>query len=143
MIHSDPKQVLLLRVDLAAKIGRVEALLLSQLDYWLERTYHFHDGRFWVYNTEAAWAGQLGVSVSSIHRASQHLEQQGLILRKRYNRRAYDQTLSYSLCYDTLCKLGFPAGRQGVVAGTGKTAEDPWDRPLSAMDFYAETGAEA
>ncbi|SDP42043.1 hypothetical protein [Selenomonas ruminantium] len=143
MISSNPKQVLLLRTDLAAKVGRVEALLLSQLDYWLERTHNFAAGRFWVYNTEAEWARQLGVSVSSIHRASQSLERQGLIVRQRHNRLAYDQTLSYSVCYDALGRLGFPGGRRGFVAGQETPSADPWDRPLADDELYAETEAGA
>ncbi len=129
MIGTNPEQLVLLRVDLAAKVGRVEALFLSQLDYWLERTHNFYDGRFWVYNTEAEWARQLGVSVSSIHRASLHLERKGLILRQRHNRIAYDHTLSYSICYDQLRELGFEAGRRGFVSGHGKAEPDTWDRP--------------
>lgn len=129
MIGTNPEQLILLRVDLAAKVGRVEALFLSQLDYWLERTHNFYDGRFWVYNTEAEWARQLGVSVSSIHRASLELEKQGLILRQRHNRIAYDHTLSYSICYDHLRKLGFEAGRRAFVSGHGGTEHDPWDKP--------------
>ena len=141
MIQSNPEQLLLLRVDLAERVGRVEALFLSQLDYWLERTHNFAEGRLWVYNTEAAWARQLGVSVSSIHRATLRLEQQGLIVRQRHNRRSYDQTLSYSLCYDALGRLGFPAGRSGFVYGHGKAVPDAWDRPLVAEDIGEEEEA--
>ena len=129
MIGTNPEQLILLRVDLAAKVGRVEALFLSQLDYWLERTHNFYDGRFWVYNTEAEWARQLGVSVSSIHRASLELEKQGLILRQRHNRIAYDHTLSYSICYERLRELGFEAGRRVFVSGHEKINSDPWDKP--------------
>ena len=41
MIVTDRKKVLVLRLDLAQQIGRNEALLLSQIDYWLERTHNF------------------------------------------------------------------------------------------------------
>ena len=127
MISGDKRRIVVLRLDVAEKVGRLEALLLSQIDYWLERTHHFYQGRFWVYNTEAEWGRQLGVSVASIKRAAASLEKQGLILRTRLNGKAYDRTLSYTICYEKLRAWGFTAGRRGVIA-----REKPavvWDRP--------------
>lgn len=130
MIGTDKKQLVLLRLDLAGMVGRTEALLLSQLDYWLEHTHNFAAGRFWVYNTEAEWARQLGVSKASIRRACRHLEEQGLIMRARHNRNAYDRTFSYSLCYERLREMGFAAGRRGIVSVHKDGGADPWDRPV-------------
>ena len=127
MIGGDNRRVVVLHLDMAEKIGRLEALLLSQIDYWLERTHHFARGRFWVYNTEAEWGRQLGVSAASIKRAAASLERQGLILRTRLNGKAYDRTLSYSICYERLRDLGFRAGRRGFFGVTEKA--DSWDRP--------------
>lgn len=124
MIGMDRKNTLILRLDLAAKVGRTEALLLSQLDYWLGHTHNFAQGRFWVYNTEAEWGRQLGVSATSIKRAAAHLEQMGLIVRARHNRSAYDRTLSYSLCYDKLQALGIEARPGNFWQASGA---DPWD----------------
>lgn len=134
MIGMDRKNTVILRLDLAAKVGRTEALLLSQLDYWLGHTHNFAQGRFWVYNTEAEWGRQLGVSASSIKRAAAHLEALGLIVRARHNRSAYDRTLSYSLCYDKLQALGIEARPQAGVAS--RADADPWDSP----DFGPDEG---
>ncbi|SHK49276.1 hypothetical protein SAMN05216582_105128 [Selenomonas ruminantium] len=132
MIGMDRKNTIILRLDLAAKVGRTEALLLSQLDYWLGHTHNFAQGRFWVYNTEAEWGRQLGVSSSSIKRAAAHLEKMGLIVRARHNRSAYDRTLSYSLCYDKLRALGIDARPQERLGQ--KPGADPWDRPDLGLD---------
>lgn len=119
-------------MDMAVKIGRVEALLLAQIDYWLERTHNFVSGHFWVYNTMAEWGRQLGVSESAVKRAAAHLEQLGLIERRRLNRFAYDRTLSYTICYEKLREMGFHAGRR---SRTARETADPWDKP---WDFAAE-----
>lgn len=128
------RQVILLHVDMAAKIGRVEALLLTQIDYWLERTHNFVSGHFWVYNTMAEWSRQLGVSESAVKRAAARLEKMGLIERRRLNRFAYDRTLSYTICYEKLREMGFEAGRRSLAA---QEMADPWDKP---WDFAAECG---
>ena len=71
-------RVVMVHVEMAAQIGRMESMLLAQIDYWLERSGHFVDGHFWVYNTLEEWARQLGVSGSAIKRAAQSLESRGL-----------------------------------------------------------------
>ena len=142
MIVTDRKKVLVLRLDLAEQVGRTEALLLSQIDYWLERTHHFAAGRFWVYNRVADWAAQLGISVSRAKEAARSLERQGLILRRHMGRHPYDRTLSYTICYERLREMGFTAGRQGAwgreLMGQAKRAADVWDRPLSAAEDCEE-----
>ena len=136
MISGDNNRVVLLRLDMAEKIGRLEAMLLSQIDYWLEHTHNFADGRFWVYNTESEWGRQLGVSAASVKRAAARLEKQGLILRRRLNGKAYDRTLSYSICYEKLRDLGFRAGRRGFWQLPDKVSV--WDRPAEAAETWSE-----
>jgi hypothetical protein len=135
-------RVVVVHVEMAAQIGRMESMLLSQIDYWLERSGHFVDGHFWVYNTLEEWARQLGVSGSAIKRAAQSLEKQGLILRRHLARAPYDRTLSYTICYERLREMGFSAGRRSLSA---RESADPWDRPLAAVygDFAeGEDGAD-
>lgn len=129
-------RVVLVHVDMAVKLGRVEAMLLSQLDYWLERKGRFDEGHFWVYNTMAEWGRQLGVSESGIKRAVLHLEKLGLILRRRMNRLGYDRTLSYTICYEKLQEMGFAARWRSPAE---QEADDPWDRPWDEqmLDFSA------
>lgn len=128
-------RVVMVHVEMAARIGRIEAMLLAQIDYWLERSGRFVDGHFWVYNTMGEWARQLGVSESAIKRAAQRLEKQGLILRRHLARAPYDRTLSYTICYEKLREMGFAAGRRSLSA---KASADPWDRPLAAYGDFAD-----
>lgn len=133
MIDPGKGGVVRLYVDMAAKIGLAEALLLSQIDYWLERTHRFVSGHFWVYNTLEEWGRQLSLSPYQVKKAACHLEKMGLIERRRLNRAAYDRTLSYTICYDRLREMGFGAGRRGVIMKA--EGIDPWDRPESDGDF--------
>ena len=123
-------RVVVVHVEMAAQIGRMESMLLAQIDYWLERSGHFVDGHFWGYNTLEEWARQLGVSGSAIKRAAQSLEKQGLILRRHLARAPYDRTLSYTICYERLREMGFSAGRRSLSA---RESADPWDRPFTAV----------
>jgi hypothetical protein len=41
--------------SLAATLGLNEAIFIQQTHYWLQRTKHERDGRWWVYNTMEAW----------------------------------------------------------------------------------------
>lgn len=143
MIATDRKKVLVLRLDLAQQIGRTEALLLSQIDYWLEHTHNFAQGRFWVYNSVAAWAEQLGLSESRTKLAAASLERQGLILRRRLSRRPYDRTFSYTICYDRLREMGYAAGRRGNFGRElADRKADPWDKPWAAEDDWSACGEE-
>ena len=139
MISSNGR-VVMVHVDMAVQIGRVEAMLLAQIDYWLERNGRFSGGHFWVYNSMEEWARQLGVSLSAVKRAVLRLEKMGLILRRHMARAPYDRTLSYTICYEKLREMGFTAGRRSLMA---KDAADPWDKPWKAenadfADFAAE-----
>lgn len=143
MIAADKDRVVVLHLDLAARIGRTEALLLAQIDYWLERSHKFVAGRFWVYNTLDEWGRQLGVSASRVKQAARRLEEMGLIERRRLNRAPYDRTLSYTICYGKLREMGFAAGRRA----TAPAKADPWDMPLGeaergGLDAIERTGAD-
>lgn len=130
MIAAAKDRVVVLHLDLAARIGRTEALLLAQIDYWLERSHKFSGGRFWVYNTLEEWGRQLGVSASRVKQAARRLEEMGLIERRRLNRAPYDRTLSYTICYGKLREMGFAAGRRAAAPAKA----DPWDMPLGEAE---------
>lgn len=135
MITAGTEPVVVLHVDVADKIGMLEALLLAQIDYWVERSHRYKDGHFWVYNTLAEWGRQLSLSPWQVKRAANHLEKLGLIKRRRLNPVPYDRTHSYTVCYEKLREMGFTAGRRGILA---REAGDPWDKPLEDRDFWQE-----
>ena len=126
-------RIVLVHVDMALKIGRIEAMLLSQIDYWLERKGRLVDGHFWVYNTMAEWGRQIGVSESGIKRAVHNLEKLGLIQRRCMNHHGYDRTMSYTICYEKLQEMGFAGKRRSLAE---QEAADPWDKPWVEQDGY-------
>ena len=74
------------------------ALILQQLNYWLTRSDHLIDGRYWVYNTLKAWNEQFPwLSLRTLQRHLDSLEEQGLILTGNYNKVKTDRTKWYSI----------------------------------------------
>ena len=117
---------LILLPQLAVKIGEKEAIVLQQVHFWIQRyaekgdKKHFHDGRYWVYNTPEGWQKDNFPcwSKSTIRRALDSLrkpykpkagekkvERGPLLLVGNYNRKRYDRTLWYSIDYDEVRKL--------------------------------------
>jgi hypothetical protein len=78
--------------------GSDRALILQQLNYWLTRSTHFRDGRYWVYNTHAEWQEQFPwMSLSTVRRILLYLEEQGLVVTANYNRQKTDRTKWYAI----------------------------------------------
>lgn len=79
-------------------IGLNEALFLGQLRYWLERSENIRNGHKWVYNTYEGWHKQLPyLSISTLRRAINNLEEKEIIITGNYNKKAYDKTKWYAL----------------------------------------------
>lgn len=116
-IFVNNKNVLVLRTDLACAIGLYEALVVNQVEYWLEhfrddpspetRAKHFQDGKWWVYNTMEGWQKQIRViSLSTVQRTFTKLKKMGILeLSSSYNKAFFDQTLWYTINYDKLKEL--------------------------------------
>lgn len=108
------KNTRVLDMDLACCFGVVEALLISQVQYWIDIKVSdsdhykesFCDDHCWVYNPYNKWQEQLPCySEMTIRRAFKHLESLGVILVGKYNKIAYDKTKWYSINYDKLESL--------------------------------------
>jgi hypothetical protein len=105
----DDKPVMVLP-KLATEIGLNEAVVLQQIHYWLE-TYrdankqdHFHNGKWWVYNTKQEWQKNFPWwSESTVWRALTKLrDNEILIATNKYNKKNYDKTLWYTINYKKL-----------------------------------------
>ena len=101
---------------LATKIGLNEAIFLQQVQYWLKNTSktndkdimakHYHDERWWVYNTFEQWQEQFPFwSIRTIKRIVTNLENMGLLVSDNYNKMGYDRTKWYTIDYDVLESL--------------------------------------
>lgn len=88
-------------VDLAIKYGVLEAILLNHFEYWLKlneaNNKHYHDGRYWTYNSTKAF-GEIFpyVSERKIRNALNHLQDENIIIKGNFNKLAYDRTLWYA-----------------------------------------------
>lgn len=135
-------------VWLSADIGKTEAFLITQIDYWTRKVFaknpdehgkkHFKVGRWWVYNTVQEWEKQFqnpysqnkNFSKNTIIRAFDWLEENDLIYIGNFNPEPRDQTKWYSVNYETLFSK-FPYTRQTFDDGrfpitqNGKMGEMP------------------
>lgn len=88
--------------DIAVRVGVREAIFLEAIRYWTEKNKangkHFHDGRWWTYNSLEAWSKLYPFfSKDQVRTILQNLTKQGLILVGNYNSRAMDRTAWYAL----------------------------------------------
>lgn len=97
---------------LAQLLGITEAIILNQFHWWLEenrrRGQNLHDGRYWTYNSLAAWHKDYFpyMPFNGMRLALDRLRKKGILLAGKYNREKRDQTLWYSIDYQALSDLG-------------------------------------
>ena len=87
--------------DIAAMYGVDESIMIANLQYWIRKNEangkHFHDGRFWTYNSIDAFTKLFPFwSSRQIRRILKSLEEKGVIVTGNYNTSAYDRTTWYA-----------------------------------------------
>lgn len=130
--------------ELAAQIGLNEAIILQQVHYWVEHykekndEEHFHDGRWWIYNTAEDWQrGNFPFwSESTIRRTFNALCEMGLIVKGRYNSHPYDRTLWYSIDEDGVAQLAERMSSRRHV----QPAQDDEEEPVKVDDRSVQDG---
>ena len=101
----------LIPTALACKIGVVQAVLLQQLQYWLEHSGKYANGDdvLWIYNSYPKWHRQFPFwGKNTIIRGFRALEESGLIRTARFNDRPSDRTLWYTIDYSAVDALMNP-----------------------------------
>lgn len=88
--------------EIAEQYGVDEAIMLQNFAFWIEKNMandkHFHDGRYWTYNSHKAMASLFPFwSEKQIRRIIDNLIEKGLITKGNYNELKYDQTKWYAL----------------------------------------------
>jgi hypothetical protein len=96
-----------MNLAMAVEYGTNESLFLTNLCFWIEKNKankaHFHQGRYWVYNTMEAWAELFPYfSKEQIRHLIAKLKQQGALFIGTFNKVRYDRTLWYSVSDDVL-----------------------------------------
>ena len=86
--------------DLAVGIGFNEAVIVQQLNYWLNsKNAKTVDGRKWIYNTYDNWRKDNFPfwSISTIRRTFESLEKTKIVLTGNFNKKGFDKTKWYSI----------------------------------------------
>ena len=87
--------------DIAALYGVDESIMIADLQFWIRKNEangkHFHDGRFWTYNSVEAFTKLFPFwTARQIRRVLKSLEEKGVIVTGNYNTFAYDRTTWYA-----------------------------------------------
>ena len=89
-------------VEVATRYGTNVSILLGNINYWIQKNKengkHFHDGRYWTYNTVAAFHSLMPfMSERQIGTALGKAEAEGLLVTGNYNKLPFDRTKWYAL----------------------------------------------
>lgn len=87
--------------DIAAQYGVDESIMIANLQFWIRKNEangkHFHEGRFWTYNSIDAFTKLFPFwTARQIRRILKSLEEKGVIVTGNYNTSAYDRTTWYA-----------------------------------------------
>ena len=97
------EQPIVANKTLAREIGLNEALILQQINYWIEINKksgnNFYDGRYWTYNSIRAWQEKDFdyMSFDTVKRTFAKLEKAGFLLVGNYNKDPRDKTKWYTI----------------------------------------------
>lgn len=89
-------------MEIAKKYGVEGGIMLQNLYFWISKNKangkHFHDGRYWTYNSTKAFAELFPCwSEKQIRRILNNLKKAGAIHVGNYNKNPYDHTTWYAL----------------------------------------------
>ena len=97
------RKPIVINAELADRIGLNEAIVLQQLNYWIQDSTagEVHDGRKWVYNTFEEWQRDNFPfwSVDTIKRTLTKLKRLGLVDVKQLRKSKHDHTNFYTIEY--------------------------------------------
>jgi Zn-finger nucleic acid-binding protein len=96
-----------MNLALAVRYGTNESLFLTNLCFWIEKNkankVHFHNDRYWVYNTMDAWAELFPYfSKDQIRHLIDKMKGKNILLVGTFNRTRYDRTQWYSVSDEVL-----------------------------------------
>ena len=89
------------QVELAMEYGIEEAILIENFVHWIQKNKannkHYHNGRYWTYNSAKAFAEQFPyMNESKIKRIVSRLVETGVLMKGNYNENQYDRTCWYA-----------------------------------------------
>lgn len=101
--------------ELATRIGLNNAIVVQQVHYWLtnkaksvkeqdlEKEHTYREGKFWTYDSYKSWQKQFPFwGVKTVERTFIALEDQGILISKKFNKLKADNTKWYTIDYEAL-----------------------------------------
>ena len=87
--------------DIAALYGVDESIMIANLQFWIRKNEangkHFHEGRYWTYNSIEAFTKLFPFwTARQVRRVLKSLEDKDVIVTGNYNTSAYDRTTWYA-----------------------------------------------
>ena len=104
---------IVVNTTLANEIGLNEAIVLQQINYWIEINKragkNYYDGKYWTYNSIKSWHEKnfKFLSVETVRRVFTKLEKSGFIITGNYNKDPRDKTKCYTINDEKLEELYF------------------------------------
>ncbi|MBC3886793.1 hypothetical protein GH810_00480 [Acetobacterium paludosum] len=88
-------------IVIAQELGVNAAIVINNLQFWIEKNEangrHFHDDRYWTYNSMKAWKELFPFwTERQIRKTLEDLVEKSIIIKGNYNQVKYDRTLWYS-----------------------------------------------
>lgn len=88
-------------IDVAEKLGVNAAIVVQNLQFWIKKNEandkHFHDGRYWTFNSMKAWHELFPFwTERQIRKILDDLVEKKIITKGNYNEMKYDRTLWYA-----------------------------------------------
>ena len=100
------KEPIVVNKYLACAIGLNEAVVLQQVNYWVQKSTHEIDGRVWVYNSMSAWQEQFPFwSYDTVKRIFATLVKANLLICGNYNKSKMDKTKWYAINNERLGEI--------------------------------------
>lgn len=88
-------------IVIAQELGVNAAIVINNLQFWIKKNEangkHFHDGRYWTYNSVKAWKELFPFwTERQIRKTLEDLVEKSIIIKGNYNGVKYDRTLWYA-----------------------------------------------
>lgn len=134
---------LVVNPDLAVGIGLNEAIVVQQLNYWLNsKSAKTIDGKKWIYNTYENWQKDNFPfwSIPTIKRTMSSLEKSGIVLASNFNKAGFDKTKWYSIDEVKLNKLMIRRSDQNdTTSGSKRSDGTDQNDPTNTRDYTDNT----
>ena len=131
-------------IEIAAKHGVNEAIFIENMRFWIAKNKangkHFHEGRYWTYNSMKAYAELFPYwTANQVRRIIENLVSKGFILTGNYNANPYDRTQWYAL-NEQIELANLPNGNARSAKSTNSTdinTDTKEDQPNGFESFWS------